>query len=96
MSADDRTTLAALITKSVFYPATPEDWLPDVIEQHAIDAGLRAADAILAAGWRAPDTSGTDFCSRCEITHRYCECDEFAHLGTHSAHKYQRPHRMGE
>lgn len=41
--------------------------------------------------------AGAWFCSRCEFTHEYCECDEWAHLGTHSRHlPGHRPHPMGE
>lgn len=52
------------------------------------------------------EPDGQTFCHRCERVHRYCECDEFAHLGTHSMHwgraefiakgAASRPHPMGE
>ena len=37
------------------------------------------------------------FCDQCEKHHDYCECDDYAYLGTHSTHSDgRRPHRMGE
>lgn len=47
-------------------------------------------------GMGEPD--GQCFCAWCERVHAYCECDEYAHLGTHSTHGNHRevPHPMGE
>lgn len=41
----------------------------------------------------------TLYCDRCERYHRFCECDEFAYLGTHSWHgdpprSNANPHHM--
>lgn len=38
--------------------------------------------------------NGECYCDRCERTHSYCECDNYAYLGTHSQHTTNQPHRM--
>lgn len=43
----------------------------------------------------SPYPNGKTFCDTCEEVHSYCECDEFAYLGTHSVHKaHNHPHIM--
>lgn len=75
----------------------PEDMeLPNDARVH-LDLAVQAGHGWVPRG-RATNDVGRTFCHHCARVHPYCECDDYAHLGTHSAHPHpdSRPHPMGE